>query len=281
MVYRGMFILPTPPKYTNPNKFTMNILKTLLIAASALAFASLASAQIVVIEQWDFSGANPETGINGTQGSTWTTSSPNSVPSDGVLRYATSGTAAWKALPNGGVDTSTIGTFKVTVDVTDMYIAPGEQIRFFFNASGGSTGHLETKLTSWTGGQFEPDVLVGTNKVLDGSTGISFAAPSTGLGSALTMATTWDFVNDTVSFEISGPGAVGLQTTSWSNSAGFDLSDTVLKVQAIQMKTSGTLTSWMNLDTVTIETTAVPEPSTFALLAGFATLGLVMVRRRR
>jgi hypothetical protein len=281
MVFWGTFTPLTAPKNYNPNKYTMNKFKTLLIAGSALAFASLASAAIV--EQWNFEGANPETGINGSIASTWTTASPNSVPSAGVLKYATGGQAQWKALPN--VDTSTIGTLTLTVEVTDMYIAPTEAVRFFFHSNQGATGHLESKLTSWSdttsSGQFAPDILVGGNKLLDANTAISFAAPSTQLGSALTMVTTWDFVNDTVSYDLSGLGAAGLETTSWTADAGIDLSATVGTVVAIQMKTSSTFTSWMNLDTVTLETTAVPEPATFALLAGLATLGLVMYRRRR
>jgi hypothetical protein len=239
-----------------------------------MAVLSALGASAGVVEQWDFSGDNPETGINGTSVSTWTTNAPNSVPSAGVLHYATGGQSAWKALPN--VDTSTIGTLSLTVQVSDMYVAPTEAVRFFLNSGNGATGHLESKLTSWSGGKFAPDILVGGTKMLDANTDISFATSA--LGSALTMVTTWDFVNDTVSYDLSGPGAAGLGTTSWTAAAGVDLSASVGTVQAIQMKTSSTFTSWMDLDSVTIETTAIPEPATFGLVALFGG-GILFVRR--
>ena len=114
---------------------------------------------------------------------------------------------------------------------------------------------------------------------MDANTEISFAAPSTGLGSALTMVTTWDFVNDTVSYDLSGPGAAGLGTTNWTAAAGVDLSATVGTIQAIQMKTSSTFTSWLDLDTVTIETTAIPEPATLSMISAFGG-GILFIRRR-
>ncbi len=226
--------------------------KSRIMLAITTALLSASGVLAAVVEQWGFSGDNPETGINGTSVSTWTTNAPNSVPSAGVLHYATGGQSAWKALPN--VDTSTIGILTLTVQVSDMYVAPTEAVRFFLNSGNGATGHLESKLTSWSNGKFAPDILVGGTKKLDANTDISFASPSTGLGSALTMVTTWDFVNDTVSYDLSGPGAAGLGTTNWTAAAGVDLSAVVGTINAIQLKTSSTFTSWLDLDTVTIET---------------------------
>jgi hypothetical protein len=261
----------------NPKPLTMSKLKFLLL--SAFAFAGAASAQFTtVVGQWTFDGANPETGINGTTVSTWTTSAPNSVPSAGVLRFATIGDANWgdaNLLPD--IDTSTIATMTWTVEVTDLYIQAGETIRFSSNTSG--SGVPEVEFTSWgnspgVNDTFSPDIEYTGSSTDDLDVTVASLNGSS-LGGPLTMVATWDFVNNTMSFETSGS-----VVASGSKSTGSDLSDTIGTITGFRVRDGGA-NSWMILDTVTIETVAVPEPSTFALLAGFATLGLVLYRRRR
>ena len=63
--------------------------------AITTALLSASGVLAAVVEQWTFDGSNPQTGINGTIISTWTTNAPNSVPSAGVLRYADTTDSDW------------------------------------------------------------------------------------------------------------------------------------------------------------------------------------------
>jgi hypothetical protein len=258
-----------------PKQYTMNNLKLLLLTGSAFAFAGAASAQIsTIVEQWTFDGANPETGINGTTVSTWTTTAPNSVPSAGVLRYATSGNGS------GGVpstiDVASIDQLILTIDLANFYIGTDgtdtDQVVFQFIEDGAA--NIELELNVFTSGSFSIDMEgFGATLSPDVVPGLA-SQTATGNGATLIVAT-WDFAVGSMSFEVSGAGT---QTESLTG-----LSDPTLTQITGFRPRGGNMAhgTFLDLDTVTIETVAVPEPSTFALLAGFATLGLVLYRRRR
>lgn len=259
----------------NPKPYTMNNLKLLLLAGTAFAFASAASAQMSsVVEQWTFDGANPETGINGTTVSTWTTAAPNTVPSAGVLRYATGGNGSG-GLPST-IDVASIDQLILSIDLADFYVgtdgSSNDQVVFQFSEDGAA--NIELELNVFTDGNFSID-MEGFGATLS-PVAVPGLAPqaATGNGATLIVAT-WDFAVGSMSFEVSGAGT---QTESLTG-----LSDSTLTQITGFRPRGGNMAqgTFLDLDTVTIETVAVPEPSTFALLAGIAGLGLVLYRRRR
>jgi hypothetical protein len=251
---------------------------TAVTLAGLMAFSMSASAQI--IEQWTFDGANPETGINGTSVPTWTTASPNSAPSAGVLRYETTGSSGLQqSLPD--IDTTAINQLVVTYDMRDLYVDASDAFRLKLVEFGGNL--LEIRLGSFSTGQFYSDIYLGGARVLRAGTSVNFTSgyPS-GLGDALTIAATFDFANDTLSLDFSGAGTAGWGTTSWSGSAGTDLSAFIPTITGVQTDTIGGTgwATWIEFDTVTIETSAIPEPATFSLV-GMGILGLLAWRRRQ
>lgn len=254
----------------------MNKLKLLLLTGSAFAIAGAASAQIsTIVEQWTFDGASPQTGINGTTVDTWDPALPgNSVPSAGVLRYATSGNGS------GGVpstiDVASTDQLILTIDLADFYIGTDgsstDQVVFQFIEDGAA--NIELELNVFNSGSFSID-MEGFGATLDPVVVAGLASQTaTGNGATLIVAT-WDFAVGSMSFEVSGAGT---QTESLTG-----LSDPTLTQITGFRPRGGNMAygTFLDLNTITIETVAVPEPSTFALLAGFAGLGLVLYRRRR
>jgi hypothetical protein len=275
MVFWGMFIPLTAPENYNPNRYTMNKFKTLLIAGSALAFASLASAAIV--EQWNFDSPSNGTGINGTIISTWdATAADNTDQGGGVLRFGNSTISDFTSsqlLPD--IDTSAIATMTWTIQLADLKVSAGSHFRFTTITSG--AGVPEIELTAFGGTPtFSPDMEynVNTDK-LDAASGISLSGPGGTLGGPLTIVATWDFANNTMTLDMGG-----LNVSTITPAANMAAS--IGTITGFQMRSQSFVAGdYLDMDSFTIETTAVPEPSTFALLAGLATLGLVMYRRRR
>ncbi|MGC9451343.1 MAG: PEP-CTERM sorting domain-containing protein [Oceanipulchritudo sp.] len=157
--------------------------------------------------------------------------------------------SAWTSFESSGWLASTTGTgpsgLSLSMDVNNIIV--DSTVRFFIKAD----GEEYVSSTSWTGdvtGATIADVSAESWYVLDAFDIDDLLANTSGsavLGSTFTNIT-----------------AVGVQTEL----VGFD----------------GTVSSTsigINVDSFVV--TAVPEPSTYALLAGMATLGLVMFRRRR
>ncbi len=245
--------------------------------AITTALLSASGVLAAVVEQWSFDGSNPETGINGTIISTWTTNAPNSVPSAGVLRYADSTTSNFgnsQSLPD--IDTSTIATMTWTIQLADLKVSAGSHFRFTTITSGAGVPEIELTAFGTGPSTFSPDMEYNANTdKLDAASGISLSGPGGTLGGPLTIVATWDFVNNTMTLDMGG-GNVSTITPAANMAASIGT------ITGFQMRSQSFVAGdYLDMDSFTIETTAVPEPSTFALLAGLATLGLVMYRRRR
>ena len=251
----------------------------LFIAILLISSADIASGTLV--EQWTFDGATPETGVNGTTHDKWTTASPNSVPSAGILRYATpgNGTAANFAT---AVDTSTIDKFIMTIDVVDLRLGldpANSSVRsdpvFQVFTDGGS---LELELNNFNNNQFSPDLEQGTGSTndLDIAAFLDWDDFTDGAG-PLTMVATWDFGDQSMSLDYSG-SFTGSATTASGGAANLAnvTSITGFRVRGDDLG-SGT---FMDLDTVTFETVAIPEPSSFVLVSAVVG-GLAYGRARR
>jgi hypothetical protein len=179
---------------------------------------SLESLTPVVVEQWDFSGANPETGMNGTTVSTWTAASPNSVPSTGVLRYAATSDddSNWggaQLLPD--IDTSAIDRMIWTIQLADLKVSAGSNFRFSTLTSAGGDVRPELELTSFGSGAdvtFSPDMeYQGGNDDLGGS---DIALTGNQLGGPLTIVATWDFANNTMTLTVGDNAPVSITPTA-------------------------------------------------------------------
>jgi hypothetical protein len=216
-----------------------------------------------IFEEWTFGGSNPETGINGTTVSTWTTAAPNSVPSAGVLRYATPNNGSG-ALPST-IDVTSTDQLILTIDLADFYIGTNgtsnDQVVFQFIEDGAA--NIELELNVFTDGSFSID-MEGFGSTLDPVVvpGLNPQNPA-GNGATLIVAT-WDFASGSMSFEVSGAGT---QTASLTG-----LSDPTLTQITGFRPRGGAMANgtFLDLDTVTIEVnTGTPPPTTLILEEGF------------
>ena len=242
----------------------MNITATLLTATFSLFLASVASAQLI-IEQWTFDSLNPQIGINGMDINKWTTAGPNSVPSAGVLRYATDGNSDSAPMAGGAIATSTISSLTLTVDLTDMNIA--NQVVFQFGTTGG-TGAMEVEFNTFGNSDFSLDV-EGNGITLD--PGSILRQDNFPGAIPLVVAVTWDFANSLMSYNVTG-SATDSQSIAADLSAITSIDS--FRVRGNTMQADGT---YLDLDTVTIQT--IPEPSSLMLLGLAFLAGIPMFRR--
>jgi hypothetical protein len=205
-----------------------------------------------LIDQWTFDGPNPETGINGTIISTWTTNAPNSVPSAGVLRYANTTDSNWgngQLLPD--IDTSAIDKMIWTIELADLRVSTGSNFRFTGLILSGEV-RPELELTAWGMSApytFSPDMEYNTNTdYLDAASGISLNATNGTLGGPLTIVATWDFVNNTMTLDMGG-GNVS------SNTPAANMAASIGTVTGFRMYPRTIAAGdYLDLDSVTIET---------------------------
>ncbi|MGA1137603.1 MAG: hypothetical protein ACO30K_15420, partial [bacterium] len=218
---------------------------------------SLESLTPVVVEQWDFSGANPETGMNGTIVSTWTTASPNSVPSTGVLRYAAtsdddSNWSGAQLLPD--IDTSAIDRMIWTIQVADLRVSAGSHFRFSTLTSAGGDVRPELELTSFGAGPnytFSPDMEYhAANDELGGS---DIALTGSQLGGPLTIVATWDFANNTMTLAVGDNAPVSITPAA-------NMAATIGTITGFRLYPDNIAAGdYLDLDSVKIETmTEVP-----------------------
>jgi hypothetical protein len=205
-----------------------------------------------VVEQWDFSGANPETGSNGTTISTWTTASPNSVPSAGVLRYAPSSNeySDWSGaqlLPD--IDTSAIDRMTWTIQLADLKVSAGSNFRFSTLTSAGNNVRPELELTSFGSGAdvtFSPDMEYhgGTDEL--GGSNITLTGNQ--LGGPLTIVATWDFANNTMTLTVGDNAPVSITPSA-------NMAATIGTITGFRLYPNSIAAGdYVDLDSVTIET---------------------------
>ena len=227
----------------------------LTILAAVLLAAIDASADVV--EQWTFDGVNPETGVNGLTNNKWTTASPNSVPSASILRYATPGNATTANFASP-IDVSSIGQLILTADVSDFLIGTDpissakDQVIFQI---GTDAGNLELELNVFNNNSFSPDLEQGTGStgdldiddVLDFDDWVGSEVP-------LVMTSTWDFTNQTMSFETTG--AVEVSASGPAPNLSNITSVNSFRTQGGPMDWG----SFLDLNTVEIRTVPVSNP---------------------
>ncbi|MBG7611625.1 hypothetical protein IU405_05115, partial [Polaribacter sp. BAL334] len=229
----------------------------LFLTVFAALFCYTTQAQTTV-EQWTFDGANPETGINGMTQNQWTTTAPNSVPSAGVLRYATDGNGNSAALAGGSISTSAISSLTLTIELTDMNI--GSQVAFQFGEDG--TGNMEVEFNTFATNEFSLDVEgngieLSPAAILD-QDDFAGAIP-------LVVAVTWDFENNEMRYTVTG-SATDSQSISADLSGITSITD--FRPRGGAMAANGT---YLDFATITIETVAGPTTWTGATDSNWAT----------
>jgi hypothetical protein len=251
----------------------MNIPKLLSLPASAALLA--ASAHAGIVEQWTFDGDTPETGVNGVSHDTWTTASPNSVPSPGILRYATGGNGSTSDFTITAVGGPGATELIMTIELADFRLGydAGGTIRtdpvFQISTDGGA---LELELNSFSSGGFSPDLEQGSGSTDDLDAPVIFDWDDiTGGVGPMTFVATWDFADQSMSLDWSG---------AYSGSASGAAANLANVTEITGFRVRGDdlgADTYMDLDTVTIK--VIPEPSAFALFSA-SLLGMFVLSRR-
>jgi hypothetical protein len=156
-----------------------------------------------LVEGWNFTGSNPESGANGGSIDVWTSASPNSQLSDGRLRYATSGDS--NTLVLGNLNTADFAQLRLAIELDDIRIgtdgAGKDQVTFRFQTDAGA---LELELNAYTNSQLTIDMEQGTGNTGDLDVDLLNQDNYAGAEIPLVLVCIWDFSTNTMFFEASG-----------------------------------------------------------------------------
>jgi hypothetical protein len=229
--------------------------KLTFLTALALAFAGAASA--AVLDEWTFS-SDPvhKSDQQGKVMANWDPAlAGTSVPSAGLLRDATGGNSkgAWYG-DNLGLS-GAIDSLTLTVQIADINHTDRD---YWFEFLGEVGGNTRLDIDAWNG-RISIDVW-GAGNELDGKP-IFKTADYEGAISVKVVAI-WDFANNTLSYTVSGDGegytGKGSSAFSETRSMAADLSG-ISNVKSMRVR-GGKVGAgeYIDLDSVTIETTAAP-----------------------
>jgi hypothetical protein len=156
-----------------------------------------------LVEEWNFTGSNPESGANGGTLDVWTNASPNSQLSDGLLRYATSGNSNTLNLNN--LNTANFAQLRLAIELDDIRIGTdgtgNGQVTFVFQTD---AGDLKLELNAYTNNQLTIDMEQGTGNAGDLDVDLLDQDNYAGAKIPLVLVCIWDFSTNTMFFEASG-----------------------------------------------------------------------------
>jgi hypothetical protein len=267
---------------------TRLILKVMVVS-STLATASTALGAIISFEDFNSYSA----GAIGNQGD-WQLFSDNTGP--GTLEVGTTGTTFSSSdNPFGGtVGNTVIGNF----DDGALIFTPraaGESTYFSYNylaLDNTTANHLIAfKNTSpntpnlWMAltGSMPHDISVVSHTTSNADNGSGLFAEDVGYFIYGKIDASADLKTFTISLNVTDDVSTIPGTESWSYTSSFTYGvarDSNVNAMSFDMGSNRGLIDNIRIGETYADVTAVPEPSTYALLAGFATLGLVLFRRR-
>ncbi|MDX2111445.1 MAG: PEP-CTERM sorting domain-containing protein [Verrucomicrobiota bacterium] len=278
-------------------------MKYSLIAAALLAYSSV-SAAVLVTEGFNY----PSGALTGQSGGTGFTAAwalpavntPASAVTFPVVATGLTGSAVPGGVSGGAIeDANGSGAFKNSraFDATGLY-ADGNTIWYSFLATQGIAGNASIRFgTTEAQGQNNG---IGMSFNVTNGIRAAIGGTSTSLVNALALNTTY-FIVGKASFSAA---ALGDTSQAWvlpATAIPADVSEASLNALALHttlltgdaiMNTTGNImylasfaTSTTTLDEIRVGTTladvVVPEPSTYALLAGSSIVLLALLRRRK
>jgi hypothetical protein len=264
-------------KQIHINTHHMKHFKTLLLAGSLIA-ASFATGQVIILETFDTTGV-----INGSSAdtfdaaivtaggsATWIDSTANELQQDGTFVGTQNGTAILN-MGNYLNDAKGTATGIFTLEATLTTPTSGNWIGTTFKLSAQATnssltGNVGTALlreTGDTGSDFYATNDFGT------PTNTGTYSGTVTLKTVLDLSG-WNGTDNYGSIAFYDPNDLNSIAASFNYTGNVDFGSIGV--------TYGAGTTGGSIDSLTL--TQVPEPSTYALLAGLATLGLVALRRR-
>lgn len=258
-----------------------------LLALLALALAPLAGhAQIIYQHVFDATGEVGALTLNGsaldTGGATWVSSSR--FTQNGEVITTSGANSVALAYVNAAIEWSTNTTYKLTLDynLNVTWVSLG----FLTNTSVTNTAHSGAasnsagwmivrkgtgdKLINVWGGSGTSD------QWLANGANIGVGAVGAGMQMIITITTGATLAESSIAY--SAIGSDGVLVTALTKT-GVDVS--TWKYISISQNTDTASNAKNQLNSLTFEIVPIPEPSTFAALAGLATLGVVLFRRRR
>ena len=278
----------------------------------ALGLAATAQAQVLML---DFGPTVTTTPANSpyhsvvpTAGTTWNTVNSNAVTA-GNLSYSNGSTATGVSLnlgtatgttntvpattlnvstPSTTFSSGTAGTGIYTNDsvATDGVFSGGSATAFTsvgFQIGGLAAGtydiYVTSRNTSVSG--YRQNVYAGTSAT---SGNFTYAASSTGTGGSAVGAAASGYSLATVGYNGTNSSTSWVEATSGNLFGNYTkISVTLTSGQFLNLAVTGQFNEDRGfLNSVQIvNTSSIPEPSTYAVLAGFTALGVVGLRRRR
>jgi len=267
-------------------------MKFLYSAIAAFLFLATGLAQADIVDQWDFSYAD------GTQLSAALSNNGISLGNDSAFAAVRNNALEFSSNQTAGTPT-TLSTFRA-IDLSVDPITSGvvevawDVVSANFALSDAVNGAGRVGFVLRLPGS--PNVDLGARLVFNGNDFVIDYTDATGSNVSIV---TWAGVNSladlniryTVDLDNAGAaGSFNLFYTEGANAEVQAYSGTVPtgfiieQFRTAQQVTNGG-TNWQAGDTMLVDnltvSTVVPEPATFALLAGIAGLGIVLYRRRR
>jgi hypothetical protein len=278
-------------------------LPRLLALPSIISILLCADARAVTIgfdAPSDYSGSFYQTNITAGSGtlayaSPYAGAAPvNSTYGTGVLSYVTTGSGTAVFAYDTTPDTTATNLFtSVTVDLDFSVTAANTSIAVYFGSNNRTSAIADTAIFNLnTNGNGDDTIRFFTGGIVGGSSGgnvgTQFGTTTTATAGGWTVNTiyhlklTVSYVTSTTAnatFTISDPYTTSGALTSFSATA---TSIGVTSGGGEIAFRSGALGGATNntIDNISI-VSAIPEPSSFALLGGLATLGFAVTRRRR
>ncbi|MGA0447139.1 MAG: PEP-CTERM sorting domain-containing protein [Pseudohongiellaceae bacterium] len=271
-------------------------MKMKIQSLTTLVVLSVLSASAAIIDQWTFNDpTTPQNSdIKGKTVSVWDPTLAGNSLAGGVLTWgydnttafttsSTTGGIAYQGAPWLGAPDGKPDQLVLTIDTKDINFSENGAYSWEFTGVNDPVRDIPsgTKVSARIS-YFNGDVsLRMAGGAAEWNGGNAYNQSDYTSITDLQLTFTWDFANGGLSVAASGSGVLaagGTGNISYSNSNTSYTLTQVLGINSFRTNQQGQGDSYMQLDTVTIETISIPEPGSLALLA--LGLGVTVAIRR-